>query len=70
MKTVGEYYHLHESYLDKAALDLEGIESFIQNENSFTIMPDGFQPSVRLQVSDENYENAILIIKQLREEEE
>ena len=48
MKTVGEYYHLHESYLDKAALELDGIESFIQNENSFTIMPDGFQPSVRL----------------------
>jgi len=70
MKIVGEYYHLHESYLDKAALDLEGIESFIQNENSFTIMPDGFQPSVRLQVSDENFEKAIQILQQLREEEE
>ena len=70
MKTVGEYYHLHESYLDKAALDLEGIESFIQNENSFTIMPDGFQPSVRLQVSDENFEKALQILQELREEEE
>jgi hypothetical protein len=70
MKTVGEYYHLHESYLDKAALDLEGIESFIQNENSFTVMPDGFQPSVRLQVSDENFEKALQILEQLREEEE
>ncbi|MEZ7930926.1 MAG: hypothetical protein ACI8RY_000564 [Urechidicola sp.] len=70
MKTVGEYYHLHESYLDKAALDLEGVESFIQNENSFTIMPDGFQPSVRLQVSDEDFEKALQILQQLREEEE
>ena len=70
MKTIGEYYHLHESYLDKAALDLEGIESFIQNENSFTVMPDGFQPSVRLQVSDENFEKALHILQQLREEEE
>jgi len=70
MKTVGEYYHLHESYLDKAALDLEGVESFIQNENSFTIMPDGFQPSVRLQVSDEDFERALQILQQLREEEE
>ena len=70
MKTVGEYYHLHESYLDKAALDLEGVESFIQNENSFTIMPDGFQPSVRLQVSDEDFEKALQILKQLKEEEE
>jgi hypothetical protein len=70
MKTVGKYYHLHESYLDKAALDLEGIESFIQNENSFTVMPDGFQPSVRLQVSDENFEKALQILEQLREEEE
>ncbi len=70
MKTVGEYYHLHESYLDKAALDLEGIESFILNENSFTVMPDGFQPSVRLQVSDENFEKAIQILEELRAEEE
>ena len=70
MKTVGEYYRLHESYLDKAALDLEGVESFIQNENSFTIMPDGFQPSVRLQVSDEDFEKALQILQQLREEEE
>lgn len=70
MKTVGEYYHLHESYLDKAALELDGIESFIQNENSFTVMPDGFQPSVRLQVSDDNYEIALKILQELREEEE
>ncbi|MEN8793929.1 MAG: hypothetical protein ABF294_05745 [Flavobacteriales bacterium] len=70
MKTVGEYYHLHESYLDKAALELDGIESFIQNENSFTIMPDGFQPSVRLQVSDNDFDIAIKILEQLREEEE
>ena len=70
MKTVGEYYHLHESYLDKAALELEGIESFIQNENSFTIMPDGFQPSVRLQVSDSDFEKALQILEELREEEE
>tara|TARA_B110000240_G_scaffold91889_3_gene104395 strand:- start:3 stop:215 length:213 start_codon:yes stop_codon:yes gene_type:complete len=70
MKSVGEYYYLHESYLDKAALDLEGVESFIQNENSFTIMPDGFQPSVRLQVSDEDFEKALQILQQLREEEE
>ncbi|MEN8957967.1 MAG: hypothetical protein ABF242_07030 [Flavobacteriales bacterium] len=70
MKTVGEYCHLHESYLEKAALELEGMESFIINENSFTTMPDGFQISVRLQVSAENFEKAQQILKELREEEE
>jgi hypothetical protein len=33
-------------------------------------MPDGFQPSVRLQVSDNDFDIAIKILEQLREEEE
>ena len=69
MKKVGEYYHLHESYLDKAALELEGVEAFIQNENSFSVMPDGFQPSVILQVSDADFERALQILQALREKE-
>lgn len=69
MKTVGEYYLLHESYLDKAALELDGIESFIQNENSFSVTPDGYRPTVILQVSDQDFEEALVILQKLREEE-
>lgn len=70
MKTVGEYYQLHESYLDKAALELDGIESFIQNENSFSVTSDGYRPTVILQVSDQDFEEALVILQKLREEEE
>ena len=69
MKTVGVYFHLHESYLDKAALDLEGIESYIQNENTFTVHADGYKPNIKLQVSETDFETALLILQKLREEE-
>ena len=69
MKTVGVYFHLHESYLDKAALDLEGIESYIQNENTFTVHADGYRPNIKLQVSETDFETALLILQKLREEE-
>ncbi len=70
MKTVGVYFHLHESYLDKAALDLEGIESFVANENTFTIHADGYKPNLKLQVSDSDFEEALKILQELRDEEE
>ena len=70
MKTVGSYFHLHESYIDKAALDLEGIESFVQNENTFTIQADGYKPNILLQVSDHNFEKSLKILEELRKEEE
>ncbi|MEN8787597.1 MAG: hypothetical protein ABF264_04750 [Flavobacteriales bacterium] len=70
MKTVGVYFHLHESYLDKAALDLDGIESYIQNENTFTVHADGYRPNIKLQVSETDFETALLILQKLREEEE
>ena len=70
MKTVGVYFHLHESYLDKAALDLEGIESIVANENTFTIHVDGYKPNLKLQVSDSDFEEALKILQELREEEE
>jgi hypothetical protein len=69
MKTVGVYFHLHESYLDKAALDLDGIESYIQNENTFTVHADGYRPNIKLQVSETDFETALLILQKLREEE-
>jgi uncharacterized lipoprotein NlpE involved in copper resistance len=69
MKTVGIYFHLHESYLDKAALDLEGIESYIQNENTFTVHADGFRPNIKLQVSESDFEQALKILEDLKEEE-
>ena len=69
MKTVGVYFHLHESYLDKAALDLEGIESYIQNENTFTVHADGYRPNIKLQVSETDFESALKILEKLREEE-
>ena len=68
-KTVGVYFHLHESYLDKAALDLDGIESYIQNENTFTVHADGYRPNIKLQVSETDFETALLILQKLREEE-
>lgn len=69
MKTVGVYFHLHESYLDKAALDLEGIESYIQNENTFTVHADGYRPNIKLQVSETDFESALKILEKVREEE-
>ena len=69
MKTVGVYFHLHESYLDKAALDLEGIESYIQNENTFTVHAEGYRPNIKLQVSETDFEYALKILEELREEE-
>lgn len=69
MNTVGVYFHLHESYLDKAALDLEGIESYIQNENTFTVHADGYRPNIKLQVSETDFESALKILEKLREEE-
>jgi len=69
MVTIKQYYHLHEVYIDKATLELEGINSFIINENSFTIKPDGFQPNVLLQVANEDAERAVEILNSLLEEE-
>lgn len=69
MNTVGVYFHLHESYLDKAALDLEGIESYIQNENTFTVHADGYRPNIKLQVSETDFESALKILEKVREEE-
>lgn len=70
MKTVGVYFHLHESYIDKAALELEGIQSFIQNENTFTVYADGFRPNIKLQVSETDFERALKILQDLSQEEE
>ena len=63
MIKIKEYYHLHEAYLDKAVLEDNEIEVFISNENSHTIKPDGFTPSVFIQVHQEDAENALAILE-------
>lgn len=63
MKKIKEYYHLHEAYLDKAALEDNEIEVFVVNENSHVIKPDGFTPTVFLQVHENDIEKSIAILE-------
>jgi len=69
MKTVGEYFHLHECYLDKAILDDHGIESRVQNETLFTVTADGYKPTVQLKVYEADFEKAYEILMKSRKEE-
>lgn len=69
MKTVGSYFHLHECYIDKAILDVEGIESKVQNETLFTVTADGYKPNVLLKVREEDFEKAYEVLMSAREEE-
>ncbi len=62
MVRIKEYYNLHEAYIDKAILNEENIECFIQNENTNTIKPDGYTPSVFLSVYKEDVEKAVEIL--------
>ncbi len=69
MKTVGEYFHLHECYIDKSLLDENGIESHVQNETLFTVTADGYKPNVQLKVHESDFEKAYAILIKSREEE-
>jgi hypothetical protein len=63
MLKIKEYYHLHEAYLDKAVLEDSDIECFIINENSHVIKPDGFTPSVFIQVHENDAKNAVALLE-------
>ncbi len=62
MIKIKEYYQLHEAYIDKAFLAENGVESFVSNENSNTIKPDGYTPSVFLMVNEAEVKKAIEIL--------
>jgi hypothetical protein len=64
MIKIKEYYHLHEAYLAKAVLEDNDIEVFVANENSNTIKPDGFTPSVFLQVHENDAKKALALLKE------
>ena len=70
MKTVANCLNLGEAQHFKTVLDAAGIPSFIPDELSAGIAPHHFYTSssgVRLQVADENADEAEGIIKDLRE---
>lgn len=62
MVRIKEYYHLHEAYIDRAILNEEGVVCFVQNENTNTIKPDGYTPSVFLSVHEEDVDKALEIL--------
>ena len=70
MKTVANCLNLGEAQHFKTVLDAAGIPSFIPDELSAGIAPHHFYTSssgVRLQVADENADEAEGLIKDLRE---
>ena len=72
MKTVANCLNLGEAQHFKTVLDAAGIPSFIPDEMTASIAPHHFFTStsgVRLQVADENAEEAEKIIETLREKE-
>lgn len=62
MVRIREYYQLHEAYIDRSILAEQGIECFVANENSNTIKPDGYVPTVFLSVHQEDAQKAIEIL--------
>lgn len=62
MVKIKEYYQLHEDYIDRSILAEAGIECFVSNENSNTIKPDGFTPSVFLSVYKEDVKKATEVL--------
>lgn len=65
MKTVKKCIDIQEANRFKMTLDAAGIESFIPNEHSATVAPFAFFAGggVKLQVTEENFEKALEVLK-------
>ena len=65
MITIANALDVTEAYLIKSRLDAEGIEAFIPDENTSQIQPlwNNVIGGVRIQVSDEDVEDAKLVLK-------
>jgi len=65
MITVANAFDVTEAYLIKSRLEAEGINTFIPDENTSQIQPmwNNAIGGVRVQVADEDVENAKLVLK-------
>lgn len=72
MHTVANCFNFAEAQRLKIALDANGIDSFIPDENVAVAAPYMFatKSGVRLQVAEEDVERAEEVIKQMREQDD
>jgi hypothetical protein len=68
--TIGSYSNISEAYIFKNILDLEGIETFVDDSNAFFTpsVPDPHNGGVRLSVRDSDAAKAVIALKRARQE--
>jgi hypothetical protein len=68
--TIGSYSNISEAYIFKNILDLEGIETFVDDSNAFFTpsVPDPHDGGVRLSVRDSDAARAVIALNQAKQE--